>query len=261
MKTSATHMKIAVGVLQNQRERVLAEVRLARLADGARRRIGPERLVVGAAVVITGEAEQAGKRQDEERRRERQRVPATSPASVRTRRARGGGSPANEELRRVERRQVRAERVVRVLERRPRRVHDEGESPTKTAGGVAHQASRRMVWPNPRRTTATGATCIRASRENSKNALTISQVARFGRRVTCPIRHQGGPTRAPGELPRETARFVRSDCARARGREWPTSDRPTWSGPMCASVKSNCSAGAFRARCEGASKSTRVSLT
>ena len=61
-------------VLQDQRERVLAAIRLARLADRARRRIGPERLVVGAAVVVAGEAEAARRPEDQQRRRERQRA-------------------------------------------------------------------------------------------------------------------------------------------------------------------------------------------
>ena len=51
--------EVAVDVLDDERERVLAEIALARLADGARRRIRPERLVVGAAIVVTGEPEAA----------------------------------------------------------------------------------------------------------------------------------------------------------------------------------------------------------
>ena len=41
------------------------QIGLARLADGAGGRIGPERLVVGAAIVIAGEAEAAGRPQDQ----------------------------------------------------------------------------------------------------------------------------------------------------------------------------------------------------
>ena len=57
--------EVAMDVLQDQREVALAPVVLARLADGAVGRIGPEGFVVGAAIVIAGEAEAAGKRQDE----------------------------------------------------------------------------------------------------------------------------------------------------------------------------------------------------
>ena len=79
--------QVAMDVLQDQRERVLAPVALARLADRAGWRIGPERLVVGAAVVIAGESEERRDRQDEQSRREREPAPATRRACGRTRRA------------------------------------------------------------------------------------------------------------------------------------------------------------------------------
>ncbi len=59
-------------VLQDQRKGVLPQVSAARLANGARRWIGPERLVVGAAIVVARDAEEARKRKDEERRGKRQ---------------------------------------------------------------------------------------------------------------------------------------------------------------------------------------------
>src|SRR5438105_4247968 len=65
--------EVAVDVLQDERERALAEVALAWLAHRARRRIGPECLVVRAAVVVAGHAEAAGGPQDEQGGRERQR--------------------------------------------------------------------------------------------------------------------------------------------------------------------------------------------
>ena len=107
-------------VLQDERKRVLAPVARARLAHRARRRIRPERLVVGAAVVVAGQPEKRRDRQDEQRRRKRQprrpRRRLRSEPAVRRR---------AEELRRVERREVRSERVVVALERRPRRVDEE----------------------------------------------------------------------------------------------------------------------------------------
>src|SRR5882724_8023608 len=42
---------VAVDVLQNERKRVLASIRRARLPDRARRRVRPKRFVVRAAVV------------------------------------------------------------------------------------------------------------------------------------------------------------------------------------------------------------------
>ena len=102
------------------------QIALARLADGAGGRIGPERLVVRAAVVVAGEPEAAGHPQDQQRRRERAETAATTPGFGRRTSACGDVA---EEQRRVERREVRAELVVRVLEPRPGRVDDErGES-------------------------------------------------------------------------------------------------------------------------------------
>src|SRR5438552_17452195 len=49
--------EVAVHVLQDERQRGLAAVALARLADRAGVRVGPERFVVRAAVVVAGEAE------------------------------------------------------------------------------------------------------------------------------------------------------------------------------------------------------------
>src|SRR5215216_4035308 len=60
--------EIAMHVLHDEREAALAEVALARLADRTGRWIGPERAIVGAAVVVAGEAEQAGRPEDQERR-------------------------------------------------------------------------------------------------------------------------------------------------------------------------------------------------
>src|ERR1700681_2280762 len=61
--------KVAVHVLHDQGERAFAEIRLARFADRASGRVGPETFVIGAAVVITGEAKTAGRPQDQKRRR------------------------------------------------------------------------------------------------------------------------------------------------------------------------------------------------
>ena len=112
--------EVAMDVLQNERERLLAEIRAARLADRARHGIDPERLVVGAAVVVAGEAEETRERQDQQRRRERrQRRP---PCRLRSEPGVGRIAP---QLGSIERGQIRAVGVVRVLERRPRGVDHE----------------------------------------------------------------------------------------------------------------------------------------
>ena len=69
--------KITVDVVQNQREGILAPVAVARLAHRAGHRVGPERLVVGAAVVVAGEAKAERRPQDQKGRRPRQRRRAT----------------------------------------------------------------------------------------------------------------------------------------------------------------------------------------
>ena len=106
-------------VLEDQRERLLTPVLTSRLAHGAGGRVAPERLVVRAAVVVAGEAEETGKRQDQQRRRERhpRRNPGRLRAEPRVRRI----AP---DFRRVERRQVGPVGVMRVLKCRPGRVPD-----------------------------------------------------------------------------------------------------------------------------------------
>ena len=119
MKDEREIEKIAVHVLHDQRKRTLAEIRFARLAHGARRRIGPERFVIGAAIVITGQPESARRPQDQKRRRKQQ--PGRPPGRLRS-------EPTvrrvAENLRRIKRRKVVAEIIMRSLKRRPRRIND-----------------------------------------------------------------------------------------------------------------------------------------
>jgi hypothetical protein len=109
-----------VNVLDDQREGVFAAIRLARLTDRTRRRVGPERLVVRAAVVVAREAEQAGKGQDQKGRRKRQ--PSRPPSGLRSEPRVRGIAP---NLGRVKRGEVRSIRVVSVLKRGPRSLDDE----------------------------------------------------------------------------------------------------------------------------------------
>ena len=64
--------KIAVDVLEDERKVAFAKVCRARLAHRAVDGIGPHRLVVRAAIVVAGQAESAGRPEDQERGRERQ---------------------------------------------------------------------------------------------------------------------------------------------------------------------------------------------
>src|SRR5207253_9068322 len=52
--------KVTVKILEDQRKTAFSEVRLAWLADGAGWRIGPERLVISAPVVVARQPEKAG---------------------------------------------------------------------------------------------------------------------------------------------------------------------------------------------------------
>ena len=145
--------QVAVDVLQDERKRVLAAVARARLADGAGRRIGPERLVVGAAVVVAGQPEERRDRQDQQRRRERQpgrpRRGLRSEPAVR-RRARK--SPASRTARDTVRR-CSARPGTPPRSRRRRR----STGPGTRRSGWTHQASRRAVSPNRRTVSRTGA--------------------------------------------------------------------------------------------------------
>ncbi len=59
--------EVAMDVLNDQREVALAQILLARLAHGAVGRVGPEGFVVGAAIVVAGDAEAAREYQDDHR--------------------------------------------------------------------------------------------------------------------------------------------------------------------------------------------------
>ena len=58
-------------VLDDEGEKSLAAITLARLTDGAVGWIGPEALVVSSPIVVARQAESGGKREDQERGRER----------------------------------------------------------------------------------------------------------------------------------------------------------------------------------------------
>src|SRR5215468_6446240 len=61
--------KIPMHVLHDERERTLAPVALTRLAHSACRWIGPERFVVRATIIITGDPETARCPKNKKRRR------------------------------------------------------------------------------------------------------------------------------------------------------------------------------------------------
>ena len=123
--------EVAVQVLHDQRERVLAPVARSRLAHAARRRVVPERLVVGAAIVVAGQPEADRRPQDQERRREGHRI--RPPARPRPQEA---VRRVSEDLGRIERREIRPRVIVLALERRPRGVHDERREREEDAEGL-----------------------------------------------------------------------------------------------------------------------------
>ena len=174
---------VAMEVLQDERKRVLAPVALARLPDRARRRVHPERLVVGAAVVVAGKPEEAGNRQNQQRRRKWQ--PA---GPARRLRAEPAMRRVAEDFRRVERREIRAVRVVS----RP------GTPPTSSRRGTSRsQGTRRAAGSTTRpgarfRQTAERSagpvqptqTCNGSSREPNERIAERTADPRFRRRTT-----------------------------------------------------------------------------
>src|SRR5580693_2321067 len=101
-------------ILHDQGKASFAEILLAWLTDCTSRRIGPERLVIRTAVVVTGEPKKAGNPQDEKRRRvaEKAGVPGRLGTEEGVRRR-------AEELGRIKRRDIRAKGVVVALPRCP----------------------------------------------------------------------------------------------------------------------------------------------
>src|SRR5690242_8739257 len=65
-------------VLNEERPGILAPVAFARFANGAVERVGPKRLVIGAAIIIASHAKADGNAENQKRRGERQ--PAGPPA-------------------------------------------------------------------------------------------------------------------------------------------------------------------------------------
>ena len=182
-------------VLQDQRERLLTAIALARLADRAGRRVRPERLVVGAAVVVAGEAEAAGRPQNQQRRgkRERARPPARAASTGRTscadpRRTAAANRTATGTGR------TRSDcpgTPPRSRRRRTRRGR--GTSPS----GWAHHASRRMVDPKPRgcRGMTTGsirADCLRAGNGRVRDASAAHNTQRSERNANTRGRRRCG---------------------------------------------------------------------
>src|SRR5439155_12575659 len=98
----------------------LAPIALAGLANCARRRVGPERLVIGSTIVIAGEPKSTRCPKNEECRRKDE--PARPPRGLRS-------EPTvrriAKQFRRIKWRDVIAEVIVFTLKRRPRRIDDE----------------------------------------------------------------------------------------------------------------------------------------
>ena len=112
--------KIAVHILHDERERSLAEVGLARLANRARGWISPKRFVVCAAIIIAGEPKSA--RSPEHQKRRRKKQPRWPPIRFRPKPT---VRRSSKYFRRIKRGEIRSEEIVFSLQRGPRRVDDE----------------------------------------------------------------------------------------------------------------------------------------
>src|SRR5579871_426546 len=110
--------KIAMDVLNDEREGALAEIFFARLTDGASGRIGPERFVVGAAIVVAGEAESAWGPEDEHRASYKGREPGGEDAEP------GIFARGSEKFGGIKRRKIGTEAIVIALQRSPGGVDD-----------------------------------------------------------------------------------------------------------------------------------------
>ena len=138
--------KIAMDVLHDEREGTLAQIGLARLAHRAGRRVGPERFVISASIIITGEPEPARRPENQERGREVKASPATNPVLART--SYGANHqkfPANKMAR------CSCQKNNSPLKCRPGRINNKRAKAKKTSNGCVHQASRRIVSPKERR--------------------------------------------------------------------------------------------------------------
>src|ERR1700733_6126528 len=98
--------KVAMNVLNDEREGFFAPVRFARLADGTGWRIGPTRFVICPAIVVAGHPKSAWRPRDEQSGR-----PRNNPGPPRRLRAEPA-SLAAENLRRIERRQIWPEPIM-----------------------------------------------------------------------------------------------------------------------------------------------------
>ncbi len=109
---------------------LFAQKFFARFADGAVEWVGPERLVIGAAIIITGETKTGRRPQNQKRRRKRQ--PRRPPAGFWTKNGMRRGA---EEFRRIKRRQIICailiEPIVGSLKCRPSRVDQESRKSQK----------------------------------------------------------------------------------------------------------------------------------
>src|SRR4029450_5090634 len=118
--------KIAMHILHDERERMLAPVTLTRLSHRARWRIGPKRFVVSAAIIITGEPEAT--RCPKNKKRRRKDEPGGPPCRLRSK-------PTvwriTKQFGRIKRRNVIAKEIIFSLKRRPRGVDDESRQPDK----------------------------------------------------------------------------------------------------------------------------------
>src|SRR5687767_4455174 len=102
-----------MNVLQNQRERTFATIRFSRLTNGAGWRVGPEGFVISAAIVVAGDPKSCRRPQNQYCRSQQCRKPGR-------RFAKPGMRRISEELRGIERREIRSPVIVIALKCSPR---------------------------------------------------------------------------------------------------------------------------------------------
>src|SRR5438552_9445359 len=112
--------KITMHILHDERERPFAPIAPARLAYRACGQIGPERLIVRPAIVITGQPESS--RRPKNNQRGRKDEPMWPPVRLRSKPTM---RRIAKKFRRIKWRNVIAEKIIRSLKCRPGGINDE----------------------------------------------------------------------------------------------------------------------------------------
>src|SRR5882672_3206369 len=113
--------KITMNILHDERKGFFAEVPFPRFSYGTCRRVGPERFVVCAAIIIASKAKASRRPENEQSRGKRQ--PTRPPTRFGTEPTMGRIA---KEPRGIKRRDIRSIKVMLALQRSPGGIHDKG---------------------------------------------------------------------------------------------------------------------------------------